>query len=128
MNDLMDPISQETNGPQAGGERKREAVSRRVKRGFVWSQIGGILDYGFYLVFAVLIARAIGVREFGFYGTIVSYASLGLILTGLGLDRATIVRGAPLAENKLGMMKCLMRRFIAASCREGSIPRAASMP
>ena len=115
----MDPIDQETNGPQASGERKREAVSRRVKRGFVWSQIGGILDYGFYLVFAVLIARAIGVREFGLYGTIVSYASLGLILTGLGLDRATIVHAAPLSENKLGMMKCLMRRFVAVRLGAG---------
>jgi O-antigen/teichoic acid export membrane protein len=115
----MDPTPLETNEPRAGGEGKREAVSRRAKRGFVWSQIGGVLDYGFYLVFAVLVARAIGVQEFGLYGTIISYASLGLILAGLGLERATIVHAAPLAENNPSMMRCLMRRFVAVRLGAG---------
>ena len=106
----MDPMPKKNEPPPADDESEGTAVSRRVKRGFVWNQIGGMLDYGLYLMFAVLIARTIGVQEFGLYGLIISYASLGLILTGLGMERATHVHIPPLRES--GGMVYLMRRFL----------------
>jgi O-antigen/teichoic acid export membrane protein len=114
----------ENKTPKGGGEGQPEALSQRTKRGFVWSQIGGMLDYGLYLAFSVLIARAIGVQGFGLYGTVVSYASLGLILTILGMERATHVYAAPLAVNEPAKMIYLIRRFLAVRASMGAVVAA----
>ncbi len=79
-------------------------------RGFFWNQIGGILDYGLFLVFSVLIARALGAKEFGLYGTVVSYAAFGLMLISLGMDRAIHVF-VPTFEQAERKSVSLVRRF-----------------
>ncbi len=91
--------------------RESIPVSRRAKRGFFWNQIGGILDYGLFLVFSVLVARALGAREFGLYGTVVSYAAFGLMLISLGMDRAIHVF-VPQFEEEKRKAVFLVRRLL----------------
>ncbi|HBK81040.1 MAG TPA: hypothetical protein DDZ83_15445 [Nitrospinae bacterium] len=45
-----------THGPADGAET---SLAKKAKRGFVWNQAEGILDYGLFLFFSVVTGRAI---------------------------------------------------------------------
>ena len=106
---MASPPSQIESPPRDAGERV--PVSQRAKQGFIWNQIGGILDYGLFLVFSVLVARALGAEEFGFYGTVVSYAAFGLMLISLGMDRAIHVFVPKFEEEKRKAVFLVRRLF-----------------
>ncbi len=106
---------------QTGVPPEEGAISfgQRAKRSFVWSQVGGMLDYGLFLFFSVLVGRAIGVKEFGLYGTVVGYAAFGVVAISLGLERAIHVYVAPMEgeEEKKGVY--LVRRLLALRLMTG---------
>ncbi|MDP7387047.1 MAG: oligosaccharide flippase family protein [Nitrospinota bacterium] len=78
-------------GTAAVDKEKSASVSRRTKVAFFWNQIRGGADYALYLVFSIIVARALDVTEFGLYSSVIAYAGLGLMVIALGMDRATHV-------------------------------------
>ena len=74
------------NSSNVSSASQSQSFKERVIKGVIWGQIGKLFEAGLSLVFTILVVRQLGPGDYGQYGLISSVATVGLLLTGLGVN------------------------------------------